>query len=696
MEHGSITKVKEKVGGGFTHLPRYASFLLHQSLQACVVELVKLYEETDIPLLRFFKLMDHDQRIALVTGSTREMLTMLAANDIEKYIAHTINNWLTNQLPQIKREQVHSQDITLANYVRGKVFRQFLDSYTNDPALRQNLIEELDRFTVILNSELFESYMELQREEINKINGALKKREEQLLEAQDVGQIGSFEWDIAGEQSSYTPQMFKIFEMQGPSNLTSFLDNVHPEEKEKVRRAIEKAFVDGVYECEYRYLKNGKEKVILSRGKVLFEDGKPMRMIGTITDVTERHLIIRKLQESEKLHKQAQALTHIGNWSWLIGENRITWSDEMYRIYGLEPQSEEITFERFLSFVHPEDKPKRTSEIQRALETLKVDEYYFKIRSADGQEKVLRGKGEVRTDEKGQPLVMLGTCQDITREFYLTEQLRERERYLEELNRSLEYANQELSRTNEELESFNFIASHDLQEPLRKIQVYSNRILENGFEELQGPLKDYFAKINNASRRMQNLIEDFLSFSQTFNTNQTSQFIDLNRLVEEIKTELVTRIEERQAVITFTRLPCVRAVYFQIKQLMTNLISNAIKYSKADVPPKITIRGSIVSGKEVPDPGANMELKYTCITVSDNGIGFDPLYRSKIFELFQRLHSKNSYSGTGIGLALCKKIVQNMGGFITADSKPGEGSAFIFFIPVIEEPLSVPEIDPVK
>jgi PAS domain S-box-containing protein len=696
MEHASITKVKEKIGGGFTHLPSYASYLLHHALQGCVEELVRLYEETDIPLLRFFKLMDNHQRIALVTGSTREMLTMLAANDIEQYIGHTINNWLTNQLPQIRREQVHSQDITLANYVRGKVFRQFLHSYTNDAVLRQNLIEELDRFTVILNSELFESYIELQREEINKINGALKKREAQLLEAQDVGQIGSFEWDIAGEQSSYTPQMFKIFEMQGPSNLTSFLDNVHPDEKEKVRKAIEKAFVNGDYECEYRYLKNGKEKVILSRGKVQFEDGKPVRMIGTITDVTERHLIVRKLQESEKLHKQAQALTHIGNWSWLIGENRITWSDEMYRIYGLEPQSEEITFEKFLSFVHPEDKQKRTSEIQQALETLKVDEYYFKIRCADGKEKVLRGKGEVRGDEKGQPLVMLGTCQDITREFNLTEQLRERERYLEELNRSLEYANQELSRTNEELESFNFIASHDLQEPLRKIQVYSNRILENGFGALHDPLKDYFEKINNASRRMQNLIEDFLSFSQTFSTNQTTEAIDLNRLLEEIKAELVTRIEEKQAVITATKLPAIRAVYFQIKQLMTNLIGNALKYSQSDSPPEIMIRGSIVTGSDVPDHGANNDLEYTCISVLDNGIGFDPLYRSKIFELFQRLHSKNSYSGTGIGLALCKKIVRNMDGFITADSQPGKGSVFTFFIPVMEEPSSVPEIDPAK
>src|SRR5690349_13905085 len=164
MEQASIAKVKEKVGGGFAYLPDYASHILHRRLPSYVNELVRLYEQADIPLLRFFQVMDHDQRIALVTGSSREMLTMLAANEVEKYIAHTMNNWLTNQLPQIKREQVHSQDITLVNYVRGKVLRQFIPSYTEDPSMWQKLVEELDRFTVILNSELFESYIELQRE----------------------------------------------------------------------------------------------------------------------------------------------------------------------------------------------------------------------------------------------------------------------------------------------------------------------------------------------------------------------------------------------------------------------------------------------------------------------------------------------------------------------------------------------------
>lgn len=682
MENGVlVASVKGKLIARFKCLPAYAMHLVHHEVDDFARELLRLYHETDIPIMRLIESMGHDQQLALVTSSSREMLTLMGTNNADQYVDQSIRNWLQNQLPLIKREQVHSQDITLVNYVRGKVLRNFIPRYTTDGALTRDLVEEIDRFTVILNSELFSTYLELQNQEISKINTELKRRERQLLEAQEIGQVGSFEWDLTGKQSSYTPQMFKIFEMEGPSSLPSFLNDVHPDDREKVKKALENAFADGDYECEYRYVRNNREKYILSRGKVQFAEGKPVRMIGTITDVTERNHIIQKLQESEKLHKQAQALTHIGNWSWVIAENRINWSDEMYRIYGLEPQSEEITYERFVSFIHPDDRAARIAEVQRSLETLQIQEYHFRIVDANGVEKVLRGKGEMVADKDNKPLVMLGTCQDVTKEFALTSQLKERERYLEELNESLEAANQALRRKNEELESFNFIASHDLQEPLRKIQVYSNRILENGFGELAPPLHDYFDKINRASRRMQTLIEDFLSFSQTFNILQEKEDVDVARLVDEIKVELGTRIEEKQAAITVNTLPTVYGVPFQVKQLITNLISNAIKYGRPDVPPHIVISGSVLSGMEIPLEGADQKISYTKITVADNGIGFEPIYSSKIFELFQRLHSKNVYSGTGIGLALCKKIVNNMNGFITADSAPGKGSVFTFYIP---------------
>jgi PAS domain S-box-containing protein len=678
-----MRSVSEKIGLNFKYLPDFASYILHNELETFVTDLSEGLKQADVPLLRFFRSIPADQRMAINVATNREMLTLLAANEAEKYISQSISAWLSDQLPKISKEQIHAEDITLINYIRGAVFRKFISSYTGDPVLSQHLIEELHRFAVIFDSEAFASYLELQKAEIQKMNAILQQRERQLLEAQEIGQIGSFEWDLAGNASSVTPQMFKIFETESLRDMSEFLENVHPEDREKLHKAIQKAFADGDFECEYRIVRNNKEKIILSRGKMIIENGKPLKMVGTVADVTERHTIIRKLQQSEVLHKQAQAITHIGNWSWIIQENKIHWSDEMYRIYGLEPKSEEITFERFVSFIHPEDREIRISEIEKALQTAKTEEYHFRINAADGSQKVLGGRGEVKTDSTGKPIVMLGTCQDITREFSLTEKLRERERYLEELNESLRRANSELSRTNEELESFNFIASHDLQEPLRKIQVYSNRILDDGKQELSKSVRDNFERIHTASKGMQKLIEDFLAFSQTFNNNQPPEFTDLNKLVDEIRGELVSRIEESGAQIQAIDLPPIYAIPFHLKQLLINLISNALKYRRPGVPPHVVITGAVVPGSAVPEGAPN--VNYTMISIRDNGIGFEPKYNAKIFELFQRLHAKNVYSGTGIGLALCKKIVRNLGGSITAESEPGKGSVFTFYIPKTEE-----------
>lgn len=691
-----IRSLKEKICVEFRHLPEFSAFILHNAFDEFTHELLRLYNDFDIPIFRYFKNMDPEQRKAIASASAREMLTRIASNQVGEYIGKIISNWLSNQFPMFTREQVDSQDIILVNFAMAKALRGFIPQYTSNLDVFANIVEEIDRFIIVFNSEVFASYMQLQKDEINKMNAALQTREKQLLEAQEIGQVGSFEWDFAAGKSSCTPQMYKIFETGDLNDLASVLRCIHPEDQERVVKTIRKALEDGDYVCDCRYIRHNKEKVIHSKGKVQFEEGKPVRMIGTVTDETERHRIIQRLQESEKLHKQAQAITHLGNWSWVVNEKKVSWSDEMYRIYGLEPQSEEITFERFLLFLHPEDREKRVAQIKGSLETLVVEEHHFRIKTAKGEMKVVRGKGEVLADKQNKPVAMLGTCQDVTREFNLTQQLRERERYLKELNASLETANQELSRSNEELESFTFVASHDLQEPLRKIQVYSNRIMESGLKDLPPVLQDYFSRINNASRRMQKLIEDFLFFAQTLNSSKAEEVVDLKNLVEEIRSELITRIEEKKAIIEVSPVPVIYAVPFQIKQLMVNLISNSLKYTFPDKRPLIQISGCIIDGSEIKEPGANSGISYVMIKVADNGIGFDPKYRAKIFELFQRLHNRNVYSGTGIGLALCKKIVQNLGGVITAESQPGQGATFTLYIPDRLPENSIPRVDSVE
>ncbi|HEY1055153.1 MAG TPA: PAS domain-containing protein, partial [Emticicia sp.] len=252
--------------------------------------------------------------------------------------------------------------------------------------------------------------------DINKEKDAAHKlqvREQQLREAQEIAGLGSFEWDLQAHNSLYSEQLLKIFELEESKDYLTFLQYVHPADQTRLTAAINEAITgNGIYECEYRYQKE-TEKVIWSRGLVTFQDGKPLKMRGTVMDVTERNTMLKQLEHTIELHKQAQALTHIGNWTWNIPKNTIDWSDEMYRIYGLEPQSEEIHFERFLSLVHPEDRGRRVEEIQRALATHIAEDYVMRIVWDDGTIRVLQGRGELILDEFNKPHKLSGTCQDV-------------------------------------------------------------------------------------------------------------------------------------------------------------------------------------------------------------------------------------------------------------------------------------------
>ncbi|HTN46603.1 MAG TPA: ATP-binding protein [Flavipsychrobacter sp.] len=249
---------------------------------------------------------------------------------------------------------------------------------------------------------------------------------------------------------------------------------------------------------------------------------------------------------------------------------------------------------------------------------------------------------------------------------------------------TLQVKNEVLSKQNDELESFAYIASHDLQEPLRKINIFSERILELEGDKFSDKAKDSFARIQNAVGRMQKLIDALLHYSRT-NTDEKIFFKrNLNELVNDALQQHKEKIEETQAVIEVGKLPEVQVIPHQFTQLIENIISNALKYSKPTTIPYIRITASETSLSLIKEPlfaGAAAEDRYWRIDVADNGIGFDMKYKDKIFELFQRLHGKHEYEGSGIGLSICKKVVQNHNGFMHVESTPGEGSTFSVLLP---------------
>jgi signal transduction histidine kinase len=255
-------------------------------------------------------------------------------------------------------------------------------------------------------------------------------------------------------------------------------------------------------------------------------------------------------------------------------------------------------------------------------------------------------------------------------------------------NKELAFQNEEKEKraaeliiANKELLAFTYVSSHDLQEPLRKIQTFVTIILDKENKNLSDNGKYNFQRIQLAAGRMQQLIEDLLAFSRISTTEHKFETTDLNIIIEEVKTDLKDTILEKNAIIEAAELCPANIIFFQFRQLMYNLISNALKFSHPDLPPHIVIKSRIVKGNKLNNEKLSPEKNYCHITVKDNGIGFEPHFSHRIFEVFQKLHNKEEYTGTGIGLAIVKKIIENHNGIITATSELNNGSTFDIYIP---------------
>jgi PAS domain S-box-containing protein len=235
----------------------------------------------------------------------------------------------------------------------------------------------------------------------------------------------------------------------------------------------------------------------------------------------------------------------------------------------------------------------------------------------------------------------------------------------------------ELERSNAELEQFAYVSSHDLQEPLRKIQAFGNRLKTKCGDQLDERGTDYLERMQNAAKRMQTLISDLLMFSRVTTKAQPFSSVNLNEILRCVLSDLALRIEQTQAQINYEKMPVIEADETQVRQLFQNMILNALKFHQENIPPMLNIYTQTIHHQA--DTQSVPQIR---IFIEDNGIGFDEKYLDRIFGVFQRLHGRNVYEGTGIGLAVCKKIVDRHNGWISAESAPGRGATFIVTLPV--------------
>jgi signal transduction histidine kinase/CHASE3 domain sensor protein len=369
------------------------------------------------------------------------------------------------------------------------------------------------------------------------------------------------------------------------------------------------------------------------------------------------------MNESNNL---AEIVGNFGSWQLNLDTKEYTFSDNSYRLLGFQPQSFFASQENFMKHIHPEDITSfRTANEQMLVHGYLAPFTYRAIRK-DKKIRYFRTTGRIIPNKSGDE-ILIGTTSDVTDEVLVS--------------LSLEQQNLELEASNKELLAFNYVASHDLQEPLRKIQTFVSRLSDKEYDNLSDSGKEFMGRINNSVERMRILIDDLLQYSRTTKLEKVFEKTDLNELLDNAKSDSQQTIEEKKAIILNEKLPTIMVIPFQIQQLFANLIGNSLKYSKENVAPKIKISCKIVIAAEEEDIPKNTKERFYKITFKDNGIGFEQEYSEKIFVLFNRLHNKNEYAGTGIGLAICKKIVENHKGFIIAEAKPNAGATFTVYLP---------------
>ena len=383
---------------------------------------------------------------------------------------------------------------------------------------------------------------------------------------------------------------------------------------------------------------------------------------------------------------EAQEIAHMGHWEWNVATNKVFWSDELFKVYGLPVSEEGLSYENFLEHVHPDDRTNVDALIKQAFAEKHFSEYYHRIITPDGHIKTLHARGEVFTNESGEIIKMIGTGQDVTEQ--------------KKTEKELIIKSSELEVKNEELQKFAYIASHDLQEPLRKIKTYISRLQSVGEDEIKEPEREtYREKILNAADRMQRLIEDILNYSRMSSDTSRFEKTDLNLVLKNVLADMEVIIETNNAIIHADPLPVIEANSTQMGQVFQNIIGNAIKFRNKDVIPEIEIHWESITGSQI-DAESQIKAhykfsgwdenkywsveKFCKIIISDNGIGFEPKYTKRIFEAFQRLTTHTKHEGSGIGLAISKKVIENHHGLIKADSVPGKGSTFVIILPLVQ------------
>lgn len=506
------------------------------------------------------------------------------------------------------------------------------------------------------------------QELVEKRTTELTASQASLIEAQAVARMGSWEYDAIGDGIKGSEEFYRLFDVapKDITRLSQFAGRLHPDDRERVQCDVADALKQNrPYDTDYRVkMGDGGWRNINARGRVFTDTaGKTVSMVGTCLDITDRKLAEEALKVSNERFLFATEGANIGIWNWDLVSDELIFSNLCKALFGIPPE-EEISYQRFSEALHPDDRLKTDLAVKDALDNHKEYEIEYRSLWPDGSIHWISSKGRGYYDANGRATRMEGVVQNIAERKLAEEQLRNSSKELEQKVKELDKAITDLKRSNQELEQFAYVASHDLQEPLRMVSSYTQLLERRYKDKLDQDATDFINYAVDGANRMQRLINDLLDFSRVTTKGKPLVKLDLSAVLGQAIANLHNKIQETGSMIVNEDLPFAYGDEGQLVRVFQNLLDNAMKF-KGEVSPRINVSSKTLEDKVE-------------ISISDNGIGIDKIYSERVFTIFQRLHTKAYYPGTGIGLAICKRTIERHGGTIWFESETGKGTTFYF------------------
>ena len=582
-----------------------------------------------------------------------------------------------------------SRDLALAHGVRAAWSAPMLDAsgrvlgafamYFRTPAARTERLERLMEMVTHTAAVALIRHHE---------TDALRGSEERLRLAVTRGNVGIWEWDLATDRLIWSDQLRAMFGWR-PANerlsFSMFMEAVHPADRDHLVASLERSLsVRASYDEEFRVVRpDATVQWVAAKGDVECDSaGRPVRMLGVALEITDRRLAMDLLQRSEERFQMVARATNDVIWDWDLATGALWWNQAITSVFGYGPDEIGTSIDWRHERIHALDVDGVLSGVRRAIDQgaqFWSGEYRF--RRADGSYADILDRAIVSRDAESRAVRIIGAMSDVSERTRTLEVLEQRvalrTRELVAKNSELEGeigrrhdVEQLLRAKNEELKGFAYTVSHDLKAPLRGILGYAQELDRRHREGLSDRALHCLKQIGTAARNLDRLIEDLLQYARLEAETAAETSVDLSRLVDGVLRDCKPAILQRRAEIT-VRLCATRIHTWErgVAQVLANLVDNALKYSRDADPPSITIASEERDGEVV-------------ITVTDNGIGFDMKYHDRMFGLFNRLVRQEDYEGTGVGLALVRKVADKLGGRAWAESEPGGGASFHVALPV--------------